>query len=181
MRSYWCGFTRYPRRAPEFICCPLRSVIFLGRYCSVAGYTLGRRLCISVTYAISGVLLLVSTALFARGALDAQGQMLLWATIFFFASAAASAAYLTVSELFPLEIRALAIAVFFAVGTALGGVAAPWLFGSLIGTGSREAVSYGYLLGAVLMLIAAAVEVWLGVDSERTSLERIAPPLSTGK
>ena len=151
--------------------------LLLGRWFD----TLGRRLCISVTYAISGVLLLVSAALFVRGALDAQGQMLLWATIFFFASAAASAAYLTVSELFPLEIRALAIAVFFAVGTALGGVAAPWLFGSLIGTGSREAVSYGYLLGAVLMLIAAAVEVWLGVDSERKSLERIAPPLSTGK
>ncbi len=140
--------------------------------------TVGRRICISATYAISGILLLASGLLFVREALSAQEQMLLWAVIFFFASAAASAAYLTVSELFPLEIRALAIAVFFALGTAAGGVAAPWLFGSLIGTGSREAVFYGYLLGAVLMLVAAVVEVWLGVDSEGVSLERIAPPLS---
>ena len=99
--------------------------------------------------------------------------------IFFFASAAASSACLTISEIFPLELRALAIALFYATGTAIGGVAAPWLFGILIGSGSRAAVSNGYALGAVLMLIAAAVEAWLGVDAERKSLERIAPPLST--
>lgn len=148
--------------------------LLLGRFFD----TIGRRICISATYAISGLLLLLCGVLFVRGSLSATEQTLLWATIFFFASAAASAAYLTVSELFPLELRAMAIAVFFSLGTAAGGVAAPWLFGSLIGTGSREAVFYGYLLGAVLMLAAAVIEIWLGVDSERSSLEQVAPPLS---
>src|SRR5437763_1160108 len=94
-------------------------------------------------------------------------------------SAAASSAYLTISEIFPLELRALSIALFYAAGTALGGAAAPWLFGILIGSGSRDAVSNGYALGAVLMLAAAGIEAWLGVDAERKSLERIAAPLST--
>jgi len=83
-----------------------------------------------------------------------------------------------VSEIFPLELRALAIAVFYAFGTAAGGVFAPWLFGELIGSGSRSSVFGGYALGAGLMLIAAAVEAWIGIDAERTSLERVAPPLS---
>jgi MFS family permease len=102
----------------------------------------------------------------------------MWSVIFFFASAAASAAYLTASEVFPLELRALAIAVFYALGTAAGGVAAPWLFGALIGTGERLAVFWGYALGAALMLIAAGVEWRLGVDAERVSLEGVALPLS---
>ncbi len=148
--------------------------LLLGRFFD----TIGRRICIAATYTISGLLLLLTGALFARAALSAQEQTLLWAAIFFFASAAASAAYLTVSELFPLELRAIAIALFFALGTLVGGAAAPWLFGTLIGTGSRDAVFYGYTFGAVLMVAAAAVEVWLGVDAERTSLERIALPLS---
>ena len=149
--------------------------LLLGRFFD----TIGRRICIASTYTISGLLLLATGALFARGALSAQEQTLLWAAIFFFASAAASAAYLTVSELFPLELRAISIALFFALGTLMGGAAAPWLFGALIGTGSRDAVFYGYALGAVLMIAAAAVEGWLGVDAERASLERVAPPLST--
>jgi MFS family permease len=97
--------------------------------------------------------------------------------VFFFASAAASSAYLTVSECFPLEVRALAIAVFYATGTALGGVAAPWLFGVLIGTGNPTAIAGGYALGAVLMLGAALVALWLGVAAECRSLEDVATPL----
>jgi len=139
----------------------------------------GRRAMIAATYVISAVLLWGTGLLFARGVLSAQEQTFLWCVIFFFASAAASSAYLTISEIFPLELRALAIALFYAAGTAIGGVAAPWLFGILIGSGSRDAVSNGYALGAVLMLLAAVVEAWLGVDAERKSLERIAPPLST--
>ena len=138
----------------------------------------GRRTMIAGTYAISAILLWATGWLFARGALSAAEQTLLWCAIFFFASAAASSAYLTISEIFPLELRALAIALFYAVGTAIGGIAAPWLFGVLIGSGSRDAVSNGYAFGAMLMFVAAVVEAWLGVDAERKSLERIAAPLS---
>ena len=102
----------------------------------------------------------------------------MWTVIFFFASAAASSAYLTVSEVFPFELRALAIAVFYSLGTAAGGVLAPWIFGMLIGTGSRENVFYGYAFGAALMFVAAAVELRIGVDAERVPLERVARPLS---
>src|SRR2546423_1406111 len=95
--------------------------------------------------------------LVAHGVLSAQTQTVAWMVIFFFASAAASSAYLTVSETFPLEIRALAIAFFYAVGTGIGGVIGPWLFGKLIDTGSRMSVFGGYLFGSVLMLAAALV------------------------
>jgi MFS family permease len=140
--------------------------------------TIGRRVMITVTYTTSGLLLLVTGALFMQGALSAYAQTALWTVIFFFASAAASSAYLTASEVFPLELRALAIAVFYALGTAAGGVAAPWLFGALIGTGERVAVFWGYALGAALMIVAAAVEWCLGVNAERASLESVAAPLS---
>ena len=139
---------------------------------------LGRRVMISTTYAVSALLLLGTGVLFAHGDLSAYSQTALWSAIFFVASAAASSAYLTVSEIFPLELRALAIAVFYSVGTAVGGVFAPWLFGELIGSGSRWSVFGGYAVGALLMLVAAVVEAWIGVDAERTSLERVAPPLS---
>jgi MFS family permease len=98
--------------------------------------------------------------------------------IFFFASPAASAAYLTVSENFPLEVRALAIALFYAVGTGVGGVAGPILFGALIDTGSRSSVFAGYLLGAALMLVAAAVGWRYAVAAERRTLESVAQPLA---
>ena len=140
--------------------------------------TVGRRVMISSTYALSGLLLLVTGGLFLAGLLTAYTQTALWTVIFFVASAAASSAYLTASEVFPLELRALAIAVFYALGTAAGGVAAPWLFGALIGTGERLAVFWGYGLGAVLMLLAAGVEWKLGVSAERVSLEDVAAPLS---
>jgi MFS family permease len=140
--------------------------------------TVGRRQMISATYGISAVLLTLTGWAFARGLLSATTQTLLWTVIFFFASAAASAAYLTVSEIFPLEIRALAIAFFFSAGTAVGGIAAPWIFGTLIGSGSRQKVFYGYLVAAILMFTAAVTEVVLGVKAERSSLEDLASPLS---
>ena len=101
-----------------------------------------------------------------------------WMLIFFFASAAASSAYLTVSEIFPLEIRALAIAFFYAVGTGIGGIAGPWLFGALIDTGSRASVFVGYLIGSFLMIAAAVVEARFGVAAERQPLEAVARPLT---
>jgi MFS family permease len=102
-----------------------------------------------------------------------------WSGVFFFASAAASSAYLTVGESFPLEMRALAIALFYAFGTALGGIVGPWLFGVLIGTGERSAIGWGYAFGAALMLIAAVVTLRIGVAAERRSLEDVARPLSS--
>jgi MFS family permease len=140
--------------------------------------TLGRRVMITFTYGISGVLLAVSGYLFSIGALSAQGQTIAWMVIFFFASPAASAAYLTVSENFPLEVRALAIALFYAIGTAIGGVAGPALFGVLIDTGSRQSVFAGYLLGAALMIAAAAVAWRYAISAERKSLESVARPLA---
>jgi MFS family permease len=140
--------------------------------------TVGRRVMIASTYAVSGLLLALTGYLFAAGLLSATEQTFAWTVIFFFASAAASSAYLTVSETFPLEVRALAIAFFYAVGTGIGGVAAPWLFGVLIDTGSRVSLFGGYLLGASLMAAAAIVVFRFGVDAERKSLETVAAPLS---
>jgi len=148
--------------------------LLLGRFFD----TIGRRQMIAATYAIAALLLAFTGWAFAHGELSATTQTLAWTIIFFFASAAASSAYLTVSEIFPLEIRALAIAFFYSLGTAVGGVAAPWLFGRLIGSGSAQRVFYGYLLAAVLMLGAAVVEMVWGVKAERSRLEEIANPLS---
>ncbi|MGC2199762.1 MAG: MFS transporter [Stellaceae bacterium] len=138
----------------------------------------GRKPMIASTYAISGVLLAIVGYFFREGVLDASQLTLCWTGIFFFASAAASAAYLTVSESFPIEARALAIALFYAVGTALGGVVSPWLFGTLVGSGERGAVFHGYLLGAGLMIAAALTELAIGVKAERQPLESVARPLS---
>ncbi len=139
----------------------------------------GRRQMIAATYALAALILMLTGWMFARGLLSSAGQTALWTLMFFFASAAASSAYLTVSEIFPLEIRALAIAIFFSTGTAVGGIAAPWVFGKLIYVGSRIAMLYGYLLAGGLMMIAAAVELAIGVAAERQSLEAIAAPLSS--
>ena len=140
--------------------------------------TLGRRPMIVLTYGVSGILLALSGYLFDIGALSARTQTIAWMVIFFCASPAASAAYLTVSENFPLEVRALAIALFYAVGTGIGGVAGPILFGALIDTGSRGSVFAGYLFGAVLMLVAAAVGWRYAVAAERRPLEQVAQPLA---
>ncbi len=149
--------------------------VVLGRWFD----TIGRRQMISLTYGTSATLLALTGWLFTQDLLSAAGQTAMWSVIFFFASAAASSAYLTASEVFPLEIRALAIAIFFAVGTGTGGVLAPWLFGTLIGSGSRDAVFAGYLLGAGLMLLAVGAVLAYGVRAERKSLEEVAPPLTT--
>lgn len=141
--------------------------------------SVGRKPMIAFTYAASALLLAGGGVLFAQERLDATEQMLAWMLVFFFASPAAGAAYLTVSEIFPVEIRALAIAVSYAIGTAVGGAGAPLLLGSLIETGSRASVLGGYLIGSVLMLIAAAVELVWGVAAERRPLESIARPLSS--
>ncbi len=141
--------------------------------------TLGRRVMIASTYAASALLLAATELLFLHGGLTAVSQTALWMGTFFLASAAASAGYLTVSEIFPLEMRALAIAFFYAVGTAIGGLGAPALFGVLIETGQPAALVAGYFAGAALMLAAAAVEWFLGVDSERKALEDVATPLSS--
>jgi MFS family permease len=140
--------------------------------------TLGRRIMISATYTLPGVVILISQYWFLQGQLDAFQQTALWAVTFFFASAAASAGYLTVSEVFPAELRAMAIALFYALGTAIGGLGAPALFGSLIETGSRGALAVGYVIGAAVMILAAGVELWIGVSAERKSLEDVATPLS---
>lgn len=140
--------------------------------------TLGRRPMLAVTYVLSGVLLAGTGLLFARDIVTAGQLTAAWMVIFFFASAAASAAYLTVSETFPLEIRALAIAFFYAVGTGIGGIIGPWLFGVLIETGSRTSVLWGYLLGAALMIAAGVIAGIWSVAAERKSLEHVSPPLS---
>jgi MFS family permease len=139
--------------------------------------TIGRKVMITATYALSGLLLFATAWLFVHGLLGARTQTLAWSVVFFFASAAASSAYLTVSESFPLELRALAIALFYAFGTALGGVAGPWLFGNLIGTGERASIGWGYALGAFLMLVGAAAASALGIAAERRALEDVASPL----
>jgi MFS family permease len=140
--------------------------------------TIGRRKMISFTYIISGVLLTITGWLFLQGTLSAVTQTICWSIIFFFASAGASAAYLTVSEVFPLETRALAIALFYAIGTGAGGVLAPTLFGALIQSGKAIEVFYGDIFGAVLMAAAGVIEIIWGVDAEGKSLESIAKPLS---
>jgi MFS family permease len=141
--------------------------------------TIGRKQMIAATYGVSGILLALTAWLFHAGLLTAQTQTLAWTIIFFVASAAASSAYLTVSEIFPLEIRAFAIAIFYAVGTLTGGVGAPILFGWIIGTGSSNALFIGYLVAAVLMIFGAIVELWIGVAAERRPLEDVATPLSS--
>ncbi|MFA9549826.1 MAG: MFS transporter [Hyphomicrobium sp.] len=143
--------------------------------------TIGRRIMLGFTYTVSGILLAGTGYLFASDVLSAESLTIAWMIIFFFASAAASAAYLTVSETFPLEIRALAIAFFYAVGTGIGGVVGPALFGALIETGSRAHVFAGYLFGALLMIIAGAIALRFAVAAERKPLETVARPLAMAK
>ncbi|HZR52096.1 MAG TPA: MFS transporter [Streptosporangiaceae bacterium] len=140
--------------------------------------TIGRKKMISGTYIIAGVLLIVSAQLFKDGHLTATTQTIAWAVIFFFASAGASAGYLTVSEVFPLEVRAQAIAVFFAIAQVFGLLGSHW-YGHLIGTGhDRNTLYAGYLVGAGAMIIGGLVAAFLGVAAEGKSLEDVARPLS---
>ncbi len=140
--------------------------------------TVGRRPMITLTYAVAGILMAFTGWAFAAGLLSAWQQTAAWTVIFFFASAAASAAYLTVGESFPLEMRAMGIALFYAIGTGVGGVIGPVLFGWLIEGGNRADIAWGYALGAALMIAAAATEWKLGFAAEGRSLEEIAAPLS---
>jgi MFS family permease len=140
--------------------------------------TWGRRVMVALTYGISGVLLAGTGFLFSADVVTATQLTMAWVVVFFFASAAASSAYLTVSENFPLETRALAIAFFYSIGTAIGGVGGPWLFGKLIDTGSRASVLIGYLIGAAAMLFAAGAQWLYGINAERRSLEEVARPLA---
>jgi MFS family permease len=140
--------------------------------------TVGRRVMITLTYGIGGLLLIVAAIAFGFDLFSAWTQTFAWMVIFFFASAGASSAYLTASEIFPLETRALAIAVFYALGTAIGGILAPSLFSLLIAKQSTWWLAGGYVIAAALMLIAALIEALFGIDSEGRSLEEIANPLS---
>jgi MFS family permease len=149
--------------------------VILGRFFD----TIGRKQMITFTYAFSGVLLAITGYIFAQGHLTALSLTVCWSVIFFFASAAASSAYLTVSEIFPLETRALAIAIFYSIGTGIGGIVAPWIFGMLTDSGSRNAIMYGYLFAAVLMICAGIVEWKIGLSCEGQSLESIAVPIAS--
>ena len=170
IRADHVGWYILPFAAGNFL-----GPIILGRLFD----TVGRRQMLALTYAVSGLLLALTGFLFARELLSATELTTAWTVTFFFASAAASAAYLTVSETFPLEIRALAIAFFYAIGTGVGGIAGPWLFGVLIETGSRTSVFAGYLVGAVLMIAAAVIAAVWAVAAERKPLETVSPPLAS--
>jgi MFS family permease len=172
-------FHGVPERTTGIYLLPLAVSNFLGPVLLAPLFDIvGRRKMIAGTYGASGLLLSLTALLLGFDAFTAWTQTIAWMVVFFFASAAASSAYLTVSEIFPLEARALAIAIFYAIGTAIGGVTGPSLFGYLIGTGSIAAVAAGYAIAAILMLIAAAVEFAFGVDAEQRSLESITEPLS---
>lgn len=172
-------FYQVPSQAIGWFILPFAAGNFLGPLILGRLFdTIGRRVMIATTYALSGLLLTGTGWLFWQDLLTAAQLTGCWSVVFFFASAAASSAYLTVSETFPVEMRALAIAAFYAVGTGAGGVAGPWLFGILIDTGSRGSVFAGYLLGAVLMLGAAFVAARFAIRAERQPLESVARPLN---
>ncbi len=140
--------------------------------------TIGRKTMIATTYIASGVLLAITAWLFRIDVLTSVTQAICWSVIFFVASSAASSAYLTVSEVFPLEIRAVAISIFYACGTLAGGVLGPALYGYIVGTGSRSLLFWGYIAGAIMMAIGGSTELFLGVNAERKSLEDVARPLA---
>jgi MFS family permease len=159
-------------------------VLAIGNFCGPLWLgslfdTVGRKKMIAGTFATSGILLLITAYMFGAGLLSVTAQTAAWFVIFFFASAAASSAYLTASEIFPLETRALAIACFYALGTAIGGSFSPLLIGWLIESGSAWRVSFGYGIAALLLLLAAGTELKLGINAEGKSLESIADPLSS--
>ncbi|WP_053959348.1 MFS transporter [Sulfobacillus thermosulfidooxidans] len=139
---------------------------------------IGRKPMIAGTYLLSGFLLFISAELFLHHVLTATTITIAWSVIFFFASAGASSAYLTASEVFPIESRAMAIAFVYAIGTLVGGVVAPPIFGALIQTKSVGNVFTGYLVGTSLMALGGVVALWLGVQAERQPLEKVARPLT---
>jgi MFS family permease len=148
--------------------------VLLGRLFDVVG----RKTMIASTYILAGSGLILVGYLFQRDVVSATQLTIGWSVIFFFASAGASAAYLTVSEVFPMETRAMAIAFFYAIATGVGGIIGPALYGHTIASGNRTTVFYGYLLGAVLMILGGLTEIWLGVNAEQRQLEDVAEPLT---
>ena len=183
MFTYGLVLLRYynvPARSIGYWLLPLAFGNFLGPV--VIGRLfdeVGRKVMIGLTYAASGILLAITSWLFVEGWLSLYMQAASWSVIFFIASSAASSAYLTVSEVFSLEIRALAIAIFYAFGTLIGGVGAPALFAALTQTGSREMLFWGYMVAAGLMISAALIEWTHGIAAERQPLESVAAPLSS--
>ncbi len=172
-------FYHVPQGRAGIYLLPLAAGNFLGPL--LLGHlfdTVGRRPMLALTYILSGLMLAVTGYGFALGWFNATTQTLAWAAIFFVASSAASAAYLTASELFPLEIRAMAIALFYAFGTALGGVAAPLAFGRLIGSGHPWSICAGYGFAGTLMLVAGILAAFLAEPAEGKSLEELSKPLS---
>ena len=151
----------------------LGPILLAGLFDSV-----GRKPMITATYILSGVLLLGTAYLFKQHQLTAATLTLCWAVVFFFASAGVSAAYLTVSEIFPMETRALCIALFYAVGTGVGGIIGPQLFAPMVATGKASEVFKALALGAILMIVGGVAELLFGVKAERRRLERIAKPLT---
>jgi MFS family permease len=149
-------------------------VLLLGRFFD----TVGRRQMISATYFLGGIGMLVNGILVGSEALGTIGFMVILCATFFFASAAASAAYLTVSEIFPLETRAMAIAFFYACATALGGAIGPLYFGKVVEGANPDALMVAFGISAVLMVIAAITEFLVGPRAEQESLENVAKPLS---
>ncbi|MBA2677756.1 MAG: MFS transporter, partial [Ktedonobacteraceae bacterium] len=173
-KFYHVSGTQVPWYGLAFAVGNLMGPLLLGRLFD----TLGRKKMISGTYIISGILLAISAWLFDVGALNAVTQTVAWVIIFFFASAGASAGYLTVSEIFPIEIRAEAIAVFFAIAQ-IAGALGPLLYGALIGSGSSNTGLFiGYLIGAGVMILGGIVEIAFGINAEGQSLESVARPLS---
>src|SRR4051812_15822582 len=162
------GYYIFPFAVGNFL-----GPLVLGRFFD----SIGRRKMIAATYTVAGLGLIATGHGFASGALGPAGLSLCWSAIFFIASAAASSAYLTVSEIFPVEMRAISISIFYAIGTALGGFIGPPLYGALIESGSRQALFAAYAFAGVLMCLAAGVAAGLGVDAERKSLEEVCPPL----
>jgi MFS family permease len=173
-------FFNVPQAAVGLYTMPFAVGNFLGAL--VLGHffdAVGRKKMIAGCYLVSGALMIGATLMFLRGGLTAATITLWWSVMFFFASAGASAAYLTVSEIFPLEIRATAIAFVYAVGTLAGGALAPLIYGKLIATHDPQMIADGWIGGAALMIGGGVVEIVLGVDAERKSLEDIAAPLTS--
>jgi MFS family permease len=140
--------------------------------------TVGRKPMIAGTYILSGVLLLITGYLFDQHQLTAGTLTVSWSVVFFFASSGVSAALLTVSEIFPMETRALAIALFYAVGTGIGGIIGPQPFGRLVPTGKTSDVFFALAIGAILMIVGGVVEIAYGIKAERQGPEGIATPLT---
>jgi MFS family permease len=163
------GYYILPFAAGNFL-----GPLLLGRLFDVVG----RKIMIASTYIIAGTGLIIVGYLFQQDSISATQLTVGWTAIFFFASAGASAAYLTVSEVFPMETRAMAIAFFYATATGIGGIIGPALYGHNIATGNRTTVFYGYLLGAGLMILGGITEIILGVNAEQRSLEDVAEPLT---